>query len=145
MKECKWSIQHENGDLILVVRNCVKFRLPDSYSIITLIDAFYFIEVHMEPDADLSLCQEVCPEVRKQVLTGIDAVCAKLRYTNDHPQLAVFCPVCSFSSGSMERHAATVLKKGSSCVCTATSRRSALTEGHAVWLTEQAQGNTLWV
>ena len=147
MKENKWSIQHENKKLILVSRNCVKFRLPESYCIITLIDAFYFFEVHMEPDAELSLCQEVCPEVQRQVLAGIDAACAKLHYTNDHPQLAVFCPHCSSASnsGSVELHAATVLKKGNSCVCTATSRRSALTEGHTVWLAEQTQGIlSLW-
>ena len=146
MKESKWSIQHESGDLILVSRNCVKFRLPESYCVITLIDAFYFIEVHMEPDAELSLCQEVCPEVRRQVLAGIDAACAKLCYSNDHPQLAVFCSLCSSTSdSSVERHAATVLKKGNSYVCTATSRRSALTEGHTVWFTEQTQGKTLYV
>ena len=146
MKENKWSIQHENKKLILVARNCVKFRLPESYCIITLIDAFYFFEVHMEPDAELSLCQEVCAEVRRQVLAGIDAACAKLRYTNDHPQLAVFCPLCSSPSDScVERHAATVLKKGNSCVCTTTSRHSVLTEGHTVWLTEHTQGNILMV
>ena len=147
MKENKWKIQHENGDLIFVSRNCVKFCLPESYCIITLIDAFYFIEVHMEPDAELSFCQEVCPEVHRQVLAGIDAACAKLRYTNDHPQLAVFCPLCSSpnDSSNAKRHAATVLKKGNSCVCTATSRRSILTEGHTVWLTEQTHGKTLHV
>ena len=146
MKESKWSIQHENGDLILVSRNCVKFRLQESYCIITLIDAFYFIEVHMEPDAELSLCQEVCPMVQRQVLAGIDAACAKLHYTNDHPQLAVFCPLCSPPNDSrVERHAATMLKKGNSCVCTATSRRLALTEKHTMWLAEQAQGNVVIV
>ena len=93
-----------------------------------------------------SLCQEVCPDVRRQVQAGIESAGAKLRYTNDHPQLAVFCPLCSPpSDGSVERHAATVLKKGNSCVCTATSRRSALTEGHTVWLTEQTLGKILHV
>ena len=137
--ESKWSI---HGDLSLVSRNYIKFQLPESYCVITLIDAFYFIEVHMEPDAELSLCQEVCPKVQRQVLAGIDAAYVKLRYTNDHPQFAAFCPLCSSpSNSSVERHAATVLKKGNSCVCTATSRHLTLTEGHTVWLTEQIQGN----
>ena len=142
MKECKWSIQHENGDLILVARNCIKFRLPESYCLITLIDAFYFIEVHIDSD-DTSLCRKVCPTVQKKIIAGINAACEKLQYSNDHPHLAVFCPCCTNteagSSKTKERHAA-VLKESKFCFCIETSQRAALSERHRVWLEEESQG-----
>ena len=145
MKECKWNIQHENGKLILVARNCIKFRLPDSSCLVTLIDAFYFIEVHVEADASLSFYREVCPAIQKKILAGIDAACEKLQYTNDHPHLAVICPHCPANEvvvspppRVMERHAA-VVKKNDYCVCIETSHRATLTDRHKVWLAEENQ------
>ena len=163
MKQSKWSIQHENGNLILVARNCITFRLTDSSCLITLIDAFYFFEVHIAADTPLSVCREVCPTIQKEILSGINAACEKLHYANDCPHLAVFCPLCTTeeaaspsnndrpylavlcpccttreltSPSSHDNLHAAVLKKDD-CVCIETSRHAPLTESHSVWLANQ--------
>ena len=144
MKECKWSIRHENKKLILVARNCVSFRVTNDdhrSCVVTLIDAFYFFEVYIAADTPLSLCREVCPTIQREILAGIKAACEKLRYVNDQPHLAVFCPCCNCSieeasslSDSNSRHAA-VLEKDD-CVCVEKSRHAPLNERHTIWLAE---------
>ena len=47
MRECGWSIQSEGGELMLLARNCITFRLPSLTCFVTLIDAFYYIEAHI--------------------------------------------------------------------------------------------------
>ena len=47
MKEYGWSVMSEGGDLMLVARNCITFRLPSLTCFVTLIDAFYYIEAHI--------------------------------------------------------------------------------------------------
>ena len=140
MKESKWSIQHRNKKLILVARNCVSFRVTNDNrrsSIVTLIDGFYFFEVHIAADTPLSVCREVCPTIQREILTGIRAACEKLHYVNDQPQLAVFCPSCdciikespSHSDGD-HRHAAVLEMNG--CECVETSRHAPLTDRHTI-------------
>ena len=147
MKESKWSIQYRNKKLILVARNCVSFRVTsdDGRScIVTLIDGFYFFEAHIAADTPLSLCQKVCPTIRREILAGIRAACEKLRYINDQPQLAVFCPSCTKEapapSDGDRRHAAALGESG--CECIETSRHATLTDRHTIWLAEEGQGKT---
>ena len=150
MKESKWSIQHRNKKLILVARNCVSFRVTseDGRScIVTLIDGFYFFEAHIAVDTPPSLCQKVCPTIQREILAGIRAACEKLRYVNDQPQLAVFCPSCDHHtkeapplSDGDHRHAAAMEESG--CECIETSRHAPLTDRHTIWLAEEGQGNT---
>ena len=148
MKESKWSIQHQNKKLILVARNCVSFRVTNDNGrscIVTLIDGFYFFEAHISADTPLSLCQKVCPTIRREIiLTGIRAACEKLRYVDDQPQLAVFCPSCTKEapppSDGDRRHAAALGESG--CECIETSRHAPLTDRHTIWLAEKGQGKT---
>ena len=147
MKESKWSIQHRNKKLILVARNCVSFRVTNDDGrscIVTLIDGFYFFEAHIAADTPLSLCQKVCPTIRMEILAGIRAACEKLRYINDQPQLAVFCPSCTKEapppSDGDHRHAAALGESG--CECIETSRHAPLTDRHTIWLAEEGQGKT---
>ena len=134
MKHSNWCIQHENGNLILVARNCITFRPYRNDCYVTLIDAFFYIEVHVE--APPPMCVEHCPTIRKEITNGIVAACKVLKYANDHPQLAFFCP----HSGSVEvkgeedRHAATILDKGGYCSCTQTKHFFELEEKHNIWL-----------
>ena len=153
MKESKWSIQHRNKKIILVARNCVSFRVTNDdhrSCIVTLIDAFYFFEVHIAADTPLSLCREVCPTIRRDILAGIGAACDKLHYINDQPQLAVFCPSCDCSTKKKtssydgDSHHAAVLERNS-CECIETSRHALLTDQHTIWLTEECQGTILFL
>ena len=135
MKQCNWSIQHKSGKLILVSRNLIKFRLPDKSCIVTLIDAFYHIEVHI--NAPLSLCQQVCPTIQEKILAGVHSACEKLQYINDHPDLAIVCPLhtskeATISPGVRDWHAAVI--EGEYCVCTETSEFADLNDSHKLWL-----------
>ena len=137
MKHCNWCIQHENGDLILVARNCVTFRPYRNDCYVTLIDAFFYIEVHVK--APPPKCIEHCPTIQKEITNGIVAACKVLKYANDHPQLAFFCP----HSGSVEvkgkedRHAATIIDKGGYGSCTQTMHFFELEDKHNIWLKDQ--------
>ena len=150
MKQSKWSIRHRNKKLILVARNCVSFRVTSNDGrscIVTLIDGFYFFEAHIAADTPLSVCQEVCPTVQREILAGIRAACEKLCYIDDQPQLAVFCPSCDHGtkeapspSDGHQRHAAALGESG--CECIETSRHAPLTDRHTIWLAEEGQGKT---
>ena len=140
IKECKWSIQHRNKKLILVSRNCIGFRVTNNDNrscIVTLIDAFYFFEVHIAEDTPLSLCSELCPTIRREILAGITAACAKLRYISDEPHLAVFCPHCdcTIKEAPNTRHAAVLEKNG--CECVEKSHHAPLSEQHSINHTTQ--------
>ena len=138
MKQSKWSIQHLNKKVILVARNCVTFRLPKHSCLVTLIDAFYFFEVHISVKTKASVCREMCPIIRKEILAGIEAALEKLRYLNDRPEVGVFCR-CHGDPASLpqsDRHAALVQESGtgSACTCVETSETNDLDERSAIWL-----------
>ena len=136
MKQSKWSIQHVNKKVILVARNCITFRLPKHSCLITLIDAFYFFEVHIAAKTKASVCQEMCPIVQKEIRAGIEAASEKLHYSNDRPEIGVFC-CCKGDPASLpqsDRHAALVQESGTDCACVETSVTNALDERSAIWL-----------
>ena len=137
MKRSKWSIQHANRKLILVSRNCITFRVLKPSCLVTLIDAFYFFEVHIAAKTKASVCQEVCPIIRKEILAGIEAASKKLRYSNDHPELGVFCPCSECASegtANSSRHAAILGDSEDECVCVETSDSTPLDERQSIWL-----------
>ena len=141
MKECGWSIQSEGGELMLVARNCITFWLPKCTCFVTIIDAFYYIEAHIvEPT--LTMCLEACPIIREDVLAGINTACEKIKYTNDHPQLAFFCQHPKITSvgaappSIVARHAACINKESNRCACVKGPHTFQLQEQHKLWLTE---------
>ena len=137
MKECKWSILTESGDIMLVARNCVTFSLPSSSCFVTLIDAFYYIEAHITQSTP-SVCVKACPTIREEVLAGITGACKKLRYVNDHPHLAVFCQHSGSTASSprhTDQHAAVIDIENNCCKCTKGQKVAVLHEEHTIWLT----------
>ena len=163
VKECKWSILSESGDVMLVARNCVTFWVPSCTCFVTLIDAFFYLEAHIV-ETTQDICRKACPTVREEVIAGITAACEKLVYANDHPHLAVFCqhpgstasPPPSDHHGStttlprqhpestasptkcVERHAALI--KNGCAVCTNGPLTFQLQEQHTIWLAENTRG-----
>ena len=143
MKHCDWSIKRMDGGLILVTRNCITFRHPRHTCFITLIDAFYYIEVHVK--ATPSVCHKVCPVIREEILGGITCASEKLNYINDTPHLAIFCPhpssVEASSPPSTElRHAAVMEEKDNCCMCTKADFIDELEDKHTIWLQQPKQG-----
>ncbi|XP_064400962.1 uncharacterized protein LOC135347051 isoform X4 [Halichondria panicea] len=90
MKKCGWIVCLPSGKPVLLARNCVKFRLPDSPGSVTLIDSFSYMEVHVKARPHVLLT--VCPLVRASVLEGVDAASDALHYNNDKPVISIFCP-----------------------------------------------------
>ena len=147
MKECKWSILSESGDLMLVARNCITFSLPSSSCFVTLIDAFYYIEAHITRSTP-SVCVKACPTIRKEVLAGITAACKELSYTIDHPHLAVFCqhPGSTASPPKhIEQHAAVIDIRNNCCKCTKGEAVTELREEHTIWLTGNQYKILFWL
>ena len=132
---------------MLVARNCVTFSLPTCACIVTLIDAFYFIEAHITRSTP-SVCAKACPTIREEVLAGITAACEKLNYTDDHPHLAVFCQHPGSTAlpptKHVERHAAVIDAKNNCCECTKGQVITELREEHTIWLKEDTQGTCMW-
>ena len=138
MKKSKWSIWHANGRLIsAIARNCITFRLSKPSCLVTLIDAFYVLEVHIAANTKASVCQDVCPTIRKEILAGIEAASVALHYSEDHPELGVFCP-CSecISEGATNssHHAAILVEDECVCTCVETSVSIPLNERQTIWL-----------
>ena len=67
------------GVPLSLARNCVTFRRPIHSTLVTLMDAFHFFEVH------ISLIFFAKRFAQLEVLAGIRAACEKLHYSNDHP------------------------------------------------------------
>ncbi len=90
MKKYGWQVCLPSGKPVLLARNCVKFRLPNEPGVVTLIDSFSCIEVHVK--ARPNVCQMVCPIIKASVLEGVDAASSALHYNNDKPVINIFCP-----------------------------------------------------
>ena len=140
-----WELVHKDGKPKLIAQNCVMLSPPKSACVVTLIDSFSYLEVHI--NADPSVCRRVCPLVRDCILHGIDASCRALRYASDLPDLAFFCPLDNSPStdlssdrdavdrGIPQRHSALVLKEDNYLQCTIDhDKYSQLEAKHLIWL-----------
>ena len=148
MKHSNWIIQRKGGSLLLVARNCITFQYPAHACFITLVDAFHYIEAHVVATADV--CHTVCPVIREEILSGITSACKKLKYLNDTPQLAVFCPHPSSSEASPPlntelRHAALVEVKDNCFMCTKETIVDKLKDEHKIWLSDRHRGKLLFM
>ena len=150
MKECGWSLENIGGELLVVSRNCVRFSLPTCTCIVTLIDAFYYIEAHITESIP-STCLKACPIVRDDVLAGISASCEKMNYTNDQPCLAFFCQhsestVKGASPRSHElRYAAVYKEADNCCMCMKCNKVTELKEQQKIWLQTNNQGTDILI
>ena len=90
LNKCQWQVVHPNGAPILISRNCIKFQLPNTPCIVTLIDSFSHFELHVT--APPPVCYSICPSIKDTVLAGIDAASDNLHYNNAKPTVSMFCP-----------------------------------------------------
>ena len=84
---CKWELCLDES---IPKQNMVVLRPPEIPSIVTLIDSFSCIELYVE--ALTNECESEYPSIRDNVLEGIKASCKALRYNQDPPAIAFFCP-----------------------------------------------------
>ena len=135
-----WTLVLNKGKPKLIAQNCVMLSPPNSTCRVTLIDSFSYFEMHVE--AESGVCQKMCPKIFSQVLSGIDVSCRTLRYSNDRPHLAFFCPCASATPSSPSAasdpshyHAAKLFEEEDSLRCTIDqSVTFRVDSSHSVWL-----------
>ena len=107
IKKLAWKVFLPSGEPVLLAKNCVKFRIPNHTCIITLIDSFSLIEVHIQGPKQVNF-SKLCPEIQEQVLKGIGEACNALHYSNDSPpEVGIFCP-CIERARHLKKHVAVV-------------------------------------
>ena len=102
-----WKVCMDRGKPLCLYRNCIRLVHKDSTEIVTLVDMFSYIGVHVDEASS-----EVCREIRGLVHSEIKSACSVLKYhnvqfkdafmcagarcTSDPPHVAVV--VCSMSA-----------------------------------------------
>lgn len=74
----KWELYRKDGRAACVARNCMQFHYPGTPCVVTLIDSFWHIEVHVSgPPA---ACFDSCLSIKDDVFASIEAACNILDY-----------------------------------------------------------------
>ena len=142
MQLLHWTLVLSKGKPKLIAQNCVMLSPPNSTCRVTLIDSFSYFEIHVE--AKSGVCRRMCPMILSQVLSGIDASCRTLRYNNDQPHLAFFCPCVpthpSSPKSASNLHAAELFKEEDSLRCTIDETVTFdIDSFHSIWLQELSE------
>ena len=98
-----WKVCKKRNKPLCLYRNCCSFLRNGNIEVITLVDLFSYIEVHVSEASN-----EVCREIRDSVHRGIKSACSMLKYqdvqfddafvcagascTSDPPHVAVVVP-----------------------------------------------------
>ena len=81
-----WKVCTNRGKVLCLCRNCIRLVHKDSSEIVTLVDMFSYIEVHVDEASS-----EVCREIRGLVRSGIERACSVLKYHNVQFEDAFMC------------------------------------------------------
>ena len=81
-----WKVCINKGKPLCLYRNCIRLVHKDSSEIVTLVDMFSYIEVHVDEASS-----EVCREIRGLVHSGIKSACSVLKYHNVQLEDAFMC------------------------------------------------------
>ena len=76
----------DRGKPLCLYRNCIRLVHKDSLEIVTLVDMFSYIEVHVDEASS-----GVCREIRGLVHSGIKSACSVLKYHNVQFEDAFMC------------------------------------------------------
>ena len=81
-----WKVCMEGDKPLCLYRNCISFEQRASAEIVTLVDMFSYIGVHVDEASS-----EVCREIRGLVHSGIKSACSVLKYHNVQLEDAFMC------------------------------------------------------
>ena len=81
-----WKVCMARSQLLCLYRNCIRLVHKYSTEIVTLIDMFSYIAVHVD-----AASSEVCREIRGLVHSGIKSACSVLKYHNIQLEDAFMC------------------------------------------------------
>ena len=81
-----WKVCMDAGKPLCLYRNCITFELKHKTELVTLVDMFSYIVLHVD---EMSI--KVCREVRGCVHSGIKSACGILKYQGDQFEDAFMC------------------------------------------------------
>ena len=88
-----WNLCMEEGKPLCLHRNCISLKQKGTAEIVTLVDMFFYIEVHVSEASS-----EVCREIRDHVHSGIKSACSVLKYQDVKFEDAFICAGASCTS-----------------------------------------------
>ena len=125
-----WKVGMEGDKPLCLYRNCITFELEHSTEIVTLVDMFYHIVVHVNK------MSAACGEIRRRVHSGIKSACSLLKWKGFHFEDAFLC--AGLSCRSDPPHVAVVC--GNEWKCTKRCRLSGdLSKGQLMWFTKRCR------
>ena len=129
---CEWKIyEKESGEPNCMKHNCIEFKLPGGKpGLVTLIDSTKFLEVHVK--ATLKRAAEVCPQIKHDIIFGLQVVHKSLHYDPPNPEVRF---LCSGECGNQEVHLATLDDNRESWTCSKDPCMGEdLDKRHKLWL-----------
>ncbi|KAL5506638.1 hypothetical protein EMCRGX_G008338 [Ephydatia muelleri] len=126
-----WKVCMERDKPLSLYRNCITFELQHTTEIVTLVDIFSYIVLHVD-----ELSSKVCREIRGCVHSGIKTACGILKYQGVQFEDAFMCSGACCTSDP-PHVAVVVLEKR--WKCSIRGRQSGdLCEGQLMWFGESS-------
>ena len=100
-----WKVCMEADKPLCLYRNCISIMQLEGTEIVTLVDMFSYIEVHVDEASS-----EVCREIRRCIYSGISSACSVLKYNHVEFKDAFMC--AGTRCTSEPPHVAVVVSKG---------------------------------
>ena len=125
-----WKVCMKRNKPLCLYRNCISFVQSGATEVVTLIDMFSYIAVHVDEASS-----EACRKIRGLVHSGIKSACSVLKYHDVQFEDAFMCAGAHCTSDPP--HAAVVVPSGSlykwRCTIVET-QRGGLGESQLMWL-----------
>ncbi|KAL5506699.1 hypothetical protein EMCRGX_G008424, partial [Ephydatia muelleri] len=124
-----WKVCMEGEKPLCLYRNCITFELQHKTELVTLVDMFSYIVLHID-----EMSSKVCREIRGCVHSGIKRACGILKYQGVQFEDAFMCAGASCTS-DLPHVATVVLEKKWKCSIRG-RQRGDLCEGQLMWFGE---------
>ena len=124
-----WKVCMEGEKPLCLHRNCITFELQHKTELVTLVDMFSYIVLHID-----EMSSKVCREIRGCVHSGIKIACGILKYQGVQFEDAFMCAGTSCTS-DLPHVATVVMEKKWKCSIRG-RQRGDLCEGQLMWFGE---------
>ena len=122
-----WKVCMEGEKPLSLYRNCITFELQHTTELVTLVDMFSYIVLHID-----EMSNKVCSEIRGCVHSAIKIACGILKYQGVQFEDAFMCAGASCTSDAP--HLATVVMEKKWKCSTRGRQRGDLSVGQLMWL-----------
>ena len=124
-----WKVCMEGDKPLSMYRNCITFQLQHTAELVTLVDKFSYIVLHID-----EMSSKLCSEIRGCVHSGIKTACGILKYQGVQFEDAFMCAGASCTSDPP--HLAMVVSEKKWKCSIRGRQRGELSEGQLMWFGE---------